>query len=74
MAVAVATVLGLIVLGIIITIKTRDGPTKLVAPDDKAVNTLKPGPKPRGQAVAPRADGSPKSVGDRAPAPADVRE
>ena len=56
MAVAVASVLGLIVLGIIITIKTRDGTTKLVVPDDKAVNTLKPAPKPR-RAVAPRTDG-----------------
>ena len=74
MAVAVATVLGLIVLGIIITIKTRDGTTKLVAPDDKAVNTLKPAPKPGGRAVTPRADGPPKSVGDRAPGPADIRE
>ena len=83
MVAAAASMFGLLVLGIIITIKTKNGTTKIVVPDDKAVKiehegvTIEYEPKTERQAVATRAGEPPKSVGrpkpavsERTPAPA----
>ena len=69
----VATVLGLIVLGIIVPIKTRDGGTELVAPATRRSTRSKPARSAGGGPSHPGRTGR-RSVGDRAPGPADIRE
>ena len=76
-AAAAASAFGPIVLGIIITIRTKDGTKRIVVPEDAAVITIEPEQKLERPAVPLPKDGPPKSVvgsnsdaGGLAPSPA----